>query len=339
MDKEIKHYKVGIDSETLGISLVSEPAIEEEFVALKKEQPKQIFMQSDEKHMVYGAVLVPDKDIYRVDERGNEFYLSFTKESIERMSQDFMKNYRQENISIQHEDFANEITVVESWIKTDMQYDKSVALGLNSQLPIGTWFVGMKCNNIDLWDKVKSHELTGFSVESLISLEQFNKKIENVMSMDNESFWTRMKNLLKEVFTSAKQEEEQNTIEPVHYEDMEAQEQPTQETVVETPTVETEQPVVEQTQQEEVVEQPTTEPTVVEQPTQETVVETPQQEEVKPNPQDELVKSLISEINSLKEQINELGTKPSTKPINTNASTSGNSDSYAQWRKQMSKYI
>lgn len=86
MDKKIKRYKVGIDSETFAISLVDEPAIEENFVYMKKEQKQQIFMQSDEKHMIYGAVLVPDKDIYRIDENGNDFYLSFTKESIERMS-------------------------------------------------------------------------------------------------------------------------------------------------------------------------------------------------------------------------------------------------------------
>lgn len=338
MDKELKRYKVGIDSETLAISLVDEPAIEEDFVYLRKEQPQQIFMQSDEKHMVYGAVLVPDKDIYRIDDYGNEFLLSFTKESIEKMAYDFLKEYRQNNITLMHEDYASEITLVETWLKGSMDYDKSIALGLNKDLPIGTWFAGMKVNNIELWDKIKSGELKGFSVESLISIENFNKQIENDMKTD-ENFWTKMKNLLKEVF-GAKQEEtkEQNTIEPVHYEDMEAQEQPTQETVVETPTVETEQPVVEQPQQEEVVETEQQE-TVEEQPTQEEVVEQPT-EEVKPNPQDEVIKNLLEEIKGLKEQISELNVKPSAKPINVQTGNNGASgDSYSNWRKQMAKYL
>lgn len=67
-----------------------------------------------------------------------------------------MKNYRQYNVTVQHEEYANEITIVESWLKSDLQYDKSVALGLNKDLPVGTWFVGMKCNNIDLWERIRS---------------------------------------------------------------------------------------------------------------------------------------------------------------------------------------
>ena len=92
MAKKIKKYKVGTDSETYAISMVEMPAIEEDFVALSKdeEEKQQVFLEANEKHMVYGAVLVPDKDIYR-NNGEQEFYISFTKDSIEKMSQDFMK--------------------------------------------------------------------------------------------------------------------------------------------------------------------------------------------------------------------------------------------------------
>ena len=80
--KKLKKFKVGIDSETYAISLVDEPAIEEEFVALKKDEEKvEIQLSDDAKHMLYGAVLVPDKDIYR-NNGEQEFYISFSKESI-----------------------------------------------------------------------------------------------------------------------------------------------------------------------------------------------------------------------------------------------------------------
>ena len=65
MAKKIKKYKVGIDSETYAISMVESPAIESDFVALSKEEEKRVFLESDERHMVYGAALIPDKDIYR----------------------------------------------------------------------------------------------------------------------------------------------------------------------------------------------------------------------------------------------------------------------------------
>ena len=40
MSKKIKRYKVGMNSETYAISLVESPAIEEDFIALSKEEEK-----------------------------------------------------------------------------------------------------------------------------------------------------------------------------------------------------------------------------------------------------------------------------------------------------------
>lgn len=334
MSKKLKKFKVGIDSETYAISMVDEPAIEEEFVALAKEEEKvEIQLSEDEKHMVYGAVLVPDKDIYR-NNGEQEFYISFSKESIEKMAQDFMKEYRQKEVTLDHSEEASEVCVVESWIKADLFKDKSVALGLNEQLPVGTWFAGMKVNNIETWDRIKAGELRGFSVESLISLEEFGKQNENNMDINetNEmNFWTKMKEVLSEVFTSTsmskEEEKETNTIEPIAMEDLEAETPPATETVVETPT----EPVAE----EPVVEpEPTPEP--VEEPTPEPVVD---------NHLEELVNSLKQEIETLKEmnnglqdKVKELGKQPSAAPVNPQAKPNP-SDTYAQWREKMKQMI
>lgn len=334
MSKKLKKFKVGIDSETYAISMVDEPAIEEEFVALAKEEEKvEIQLSEDEKHMVYGAVLVPDKDIYR-NNGEQEFYISFSKESIEKMAQDFMKEYRQKEVTLDHSEEASEVCVVESWIKADLFKDKSVALGLNEQLPVGTWFAGMKVNNIETWDRIKAGELRGFSVESLISLEEFGKQNENNMDINetNEmNFWTKMKEVLSEVFTSTsmskEEEKETNTIEPIAMEDLEAETPPATETVVETPT----EPVAE----EPVVEpEPTPEP--VEEPTPEPVVD---------NHLEELVNSLKQEIETLKEmnnglqdKVKELGKQPSAAPVNPQAKPSA-ADTYSAWREKMRQML
>ena len=112
MANKIKKYKVGVDSETYAISLVQDPAIEETLVALEKQKEIQVQLANEEKHMVYSAVLIPDKPIYRRTEDGDEFYVEFTKESIEKMSQQFFKDYRQDAITLDHETNANDITVV-----------------------------------------------------------------------------------------------------------------------------------------------------------------------------------------------------------------------------------
>ena len=334
MSKKIKKYKVGTDSETYAISMVECPAIEEDFIALaKQEEQVEIKLSEDEKHMVYGAVLVPDKDIYRNDGE-KEFYLSFTKESIEKMSQDFMKEYRQHEVTLDHDDIANEVCVVESWIKTDLFKDKSVALGLNETLPVGTWFCGMKVNNIDTWDRIKSGELKGFSVESMIQLEEFEKQNENNMNIEtnDEMFFDKIKNVFKEVLSSISLEKHEDDIEPVEPEALEAQE----------PTPEP-QPQEAPKAEETVVEEPKVEePKEAEKPIEEVK---PQEDAPKDTHLEELINSLKEEIaalkkmnNGLDKKVKELSKEPSAAPVNVNAKPNG-ADTYASWREQMAKML
>lgn len=342
MAKKIKKYKVGCDSETYAISMVESPAIESDFVALSKEEEDkvQVFLESNERHMVYGAALIPEKDIYR-NNGEQEFYISFTKESIERMSQDFMKEYRQHEVKTDHDEVANEVCVVESWLVEDSYKDKSNALGIN--VPEGTWMVGMKVNNIETWERVKSGELKGFSVESMLTLEEFSKIENNMDNTNEEMFLNKLRNVLKEFFSS-KKEEEPAEIEPTNvdlskatikegvddkgneYVDINLQEAVEPQPTVEEPKVE--EPVVEEPKVEEPKPQ-----------------EEPKVEEPKDNHLEELVNSLKDEIKALKDmngtlqkKIKDLGKTPSAEPIKPNAKPS-NGDTYTAWREQMRQMI
>lgn len=351
MTKKIKKYKVGIDSETYAISMVESPAIESDFVALSKEEEKRVFLESDERHMVYGAALIPDKDIYR-NNGEQEFYISFTKESIEKMSQDFMKNYRQNEVTLDHEEMANDITITESWLVEDPYKDKANALGIN--VPKGTWMVGMKVNQIDVWDRVKSGELKGFSVESMISLEDFSKQNTNNMNIETNDmgFWNKMKEVLAEVFSK-----KEGDIEPIDMEELAANSGFTN---VEEYEKEVEAVKEELGEQNAPTEPQAQEPTVETPKTEEPVTEEPNVEEPKPTeeaqkaeekPQEnnkhleELINSLKEEINALKEmnnglndKVKELSKEPSTKPVNTNAKPSA-ADTYSAWREQLRNMI
>lgn len=357
MAKKIKKYKVGIDSETYAISLVESPAIESDFVALAKEEEEkqQVFLESNEKHLVYGAALIPDKDIYR-NNGEQEFYINFTKESIERMSQDFMKEYRQYEVKTDHDDIANEVCVVESWLVSDSYKDKSNALGIN--VPEGTWMVGMKVNNIETWERIKAGELKGFSVESMISLEEFSKQNDNNMNIETNDidmgFWNKMKEVLAEVFSKKEDyeptearieelaensgftnvEDYKNEVETLKAEfgEIEAPQQTESET--ETIEVNVEPPTEEE--QKQLAEEAKSAST-------ETVVEEKPQDNTKHL--EELISSLKDEINALKEmnnglndKVKELSKEPSAKPVNTNAKPSA-ADTYSAWREQMRSMI
>lgn len=344
MAKKIKKYKVGIDSETYAISMVESPAIESDFVALSKEEEKRVFLESDERHMVYGAALIPDKDIYR-NNGEQEFYISFTKESIEKMSQDFMKNYRQNEVTLDHDEMANDITITESWLVEDPYKDKANALGIN--VPKGTWMVGMKVNQIDVWERVKSGELKGFSVESMISLEDFSKQNTNNMNIEtNDMFWDKLKNILKDTFSK---KVEESTIDELaansgftnvedYQKEVEAVKTELEEQNAEEPAVE---PTVEPTVEEpKPAEEPKVEEPVVEEPK---VEDKPKEDNTKHL--EELIGSLKEEINALKEmnsglndKVKELSKEPSAKPVNTNAKPSA-ADTYSAWREQMRSMI
>lgn len=349
MTKKIKKYKVGIDSETYAISLVESPAIESDFVALAKEEEEkqQVFLESNEKHMVYGAALIPDKDIYR-NNGEQEFYINFTKESIERMSQDFMKEYRQYEVKTDHDDIANEVCVVESWLVSDSYKDKSNALGIN--VPEGTWMVGMKVNNIDTWERIKAGELKGFSVESMISLEEFSKQNNDNMNIETNDmgFWNKMKEVLAEVFSK-----KEGDIEPIDMEELASNSGFTNvedyQKEVETIKAELEEQNAEEPTVGSTVEPTVEEPKPTEEPkVEEQVVEEPKVEE-KPKEDnkhlEELINSLKEEINALKdmnnglnEKVKELSKEPSAKPVNTNAKPSA-ADTYSAWREQMRSMI
>lgn len=334
MAKKIKKFKVGMDSETYAISLVEAGAIESDFVALSKEEEEkvQVLLETNEKHMVYGAALIPDKDIYR-NNGEQEYYINFSKESIEKMSQEFMKEYRQHEVTTDHEDIANEVCVVESWLVSDAYKDKANALGIN--VPEGTWMVGMKVNNIETWDRIKNHELNGFSVESVVSLEEFEKQNNNNMEIEaNEMFWTKLVNVLKETFSKKEEEPvaEPTEIEPTNI-DLEVEPAPAPDAAPAEPVSEPSEPVAEP------------EPTVTPEPVQEPVTE-PQNEPVEAPKNDnahleELINNLKSEIEALKGYNSELQNKvkdmekqPSTQPVNVNAKPSAG-DSYAAWREQL----
>jgi len=148
----------GIDA----ISVVENPAIEEDFIALKK-QPIQLAEVSEEKRILMGAALVPDKKILRRDDDGDEYYIYFSKDTVRKASELFLSKGHQNNSTLEHDIPLEGMSVVESWLVEDEKKDKSRKYGF--EVPVGTWMVSMKVYNDDIWSKVKEGEVKGFSIE------------------------------------------------------------------------------------------------------------------------------------------------------------------------------
>ena len=116
MVNKLKKYNiVPSTSDVYAISIVDEPAVESNFIALSKQRPLDFKIQNEERRIVYGCALRADFDIYR-QYGEEEFYVTFSKDAVRRLMTKFMKNFSQKNWTKDHMEFAEGLTVVESWI-------------------------------------------------------------------------------------------------------------------------------------------------------------------------------------------------------------------------------
>jgi hypothetical protein len=133
---------------------------------IKKKKQKK-FAADEEKRTIIGPAMVPDLRIPRKDVQGNMYEVYFSSETIKMIAEKYMKNQYTRNNDLMHDGTAvKDVYVIESWIKED-ENDKSTKYGYGD-LPIGTWFVAMKCAKTPegdkVWEMVKSGELAGYSV-------------------------------------------------------------------------------------------------------------------------------------------------------------------------------
>ena len=181
------------DNEESGIeaiSIVESPAIESDFVALKSDEIKLAEVDK-EKKILMGALLIPNKPIYRKTE-GDEYYIYFSKDTVLKASQRYLTNGYQSNSTIEHSDNLQGLTLVESWIVEDEIQDKSRKYDMN--VPVGTWMGTVKVANDEVWNQyVKTGKVKGFSIEGFfadkiekpkLSLEQIEEEeVAEMLSM------------------------------------------------------------------------------------------------------------------------------------------------------------
>ena len=192
---KIVELVIADDSEELtidAISLVTSPAIEQDFVFFGKENNNLTLAKVDEeKRMLVSPALIPNKQIFRYDPNtDSNYYVYFSKETVRQASELYLKHNNHHKATYQHEDRVSGVLTIESWIKEGEQ-DKSKLYGFD--LPDGTWFVKMKIENDEMWNKIKDGELKGLSIEGY-----FINKMEKMgkQQFSNEEIKEAIKELL-----------------------------------------------------------------------------------------------------------------------------------------------
>lgn len=157
------HDESGVDF----IALVDEPAIMKNFMAFNKQNRIQFKASDNEKRILMGAVMTPDLRIYRSSPERGDFYVYFTKETIEQIRNKYHRNGFERNVNLMHDPnrVAEDVYVIGSFITSDEMGVKDPE-GFDN--PEGTWYVQMKVDSEEIWqDFIKSGEFKGFSVEGL----------------------------------------------------------------------------------------------------------------------------------------------------------------------------
>jgi len=174
--KRKKVYEMQVDemdnmSGVFAISLVSDPAIESNFVYMSKQKNVDLASIAPDKRLLLGPVLIPHKLIPRYDEVTNEEYdITFTPETIEKAAHLYMQRQMNNNATLEHSEDVQDVSTVESWIIADPEKDKSVKFGM--KYPKGTWMAMMKVNNPEIWnDYVKTGKIKGYSIEGMLGHE------------------------------------------------------------------------------------------------------------------------------------------------------------------------
>jgi len=179
------------DNGITAISVVENPAIEEDFIALKNQEVK--FAEQDkEKRILMGAALIPNKPIFRKNEE-DEYYIFFSKDTVRKASELFFIKGNQSQSTLEHKVALEGLTVVESWI-VESEQDKSRHYGMD--VPMGTWMVSMKVNSDEVWNEyVKKGKVKGFSIEAYFSDKMSRPKDKTL----NESLEDEANELLDEL--------------------------------------------------------------------------------------------------------------------------------------------
>ena len=160
------------------MSIVESPAIEEESLFLKSNNPTPVKLSiNTEKQEILGAALVPDKPIYR-NNNGEEFYIYFSKDTVKAAMNDFMKPEKKNSYTLEHEEDTSEVEAIESWIVTGE--DDKANTTYNLDAPEGTWVLRSHVKNTDFWKNViKAGKFNGYSIEGRFGTKEVRQELSD----------------------------------------------------------------------------------------------------------------------------------------------------------------
>lgn len=165
----------------LDISLVDYPAVKRDFVLFSQDK-MNFSIQSEEKRIISGVVMLADTPIYRKSPTAGEYYIVFTRDIIEMMVEKMSFEGKLNNITLNHNgQLVEGVTLVELFIKDSSK-------GLNpTYLPDvteGSLIASYKVENVDIWNQIKAGEFRGFSLSGIFSaIPSLDQPLDDILDL------------------------------------------------------------------------------------------------------------------------------------------------------------
>ena len=190
---------IDTDSEELNmscISLVTDPAVEKDFECFSKNnKPMQFSITNPDKHCITGVAIRADIPIYRYSPDKGEYYVRFSKETIEQIVYKYSKQNLWNSVSLEHSgQNIDSAVMVEFYLKSDTKCPKGF-----EDVEDGSLMVTYKITDNDLWDTVKnSDEINGFSIEIMADLQPTDEFVESDLQPTEDNFFENLMNWLND---------------------------------------------------------------------------------------------------------------------------------------------
>ena len=121
-------------------------------------------IRDEDKRIVAGPLMTPNKMILRREGNGEPYYVFFSKDTIRRIQERFNKSGFQNVTDVDHDgQIKTDNILLEQWLVESRVHDKSRYYGFDN-LPLGTWFGVYKVNDDETWEDIKSGKIRGFSI-------------------------------------------------------------------------------------------------------------------------------------------------------------------------------
>lgn len=193
MNKSLPIYELVLDDDCLGlytVSLVKNPATETSWFAFNKQEKEEpikcSILEDGEQRRVLAVIARADFPFYRYI-NGFEFYAMFTKETIQKMAQKFLKDGYQGLINVEHQEnsYIKGVEMTQLYIKDT---EKGISPKGFEQIEDGSLFAEYKIESDEVWEAIKAGIFTSVSLEGYFTPKEtdieFMMEEEPIDAMD-----------------------------------------------------------------------------------------------------------------------------------------------------------